>query len=288
MLRLSAQTPAIAAIALMLAGWPASAGVEIATETRTPGSDSATPETGRIWIDGPKLRLESEERGNAMIFRADRGVLWALDPETRSYLHFDRETGKAMGERVAAARREMETRMAQLPPEQRAMMEKMVSGQMPGAFGMQKSEPEPPLKMQETGKTRNIDGKSCRVFALTRAGETQGDVCLADWKTAGVKRSELAVFDELAVFMREFLQQLGGAPAAALSQQPFEVFGELAGFPLETRKLRNGEVTSRTRFVAVEKSSLHRNLFEPPPGYTRRGAGPLGPEPGRGARPGPR
>jgi hypothetical protein len=281
MFRLPIQTPAIAANANALAGWPAKAGVEIATATRTPGSDSASPETGRIWIDGPRLRLESGERGNAMIFRADQGVLWTLDPETRTYLHFDRETGKAIGEKVAAARREMEARMAQLPPEQRAMMEKMMSGQMPAALGTQTTEPQRPLKTQDTGKTRNIDGKSCRVFALTRAGETQGDVCLAEWKTAGVKRNELAVFGEMAEFMRENLGQLGGAPAAMLAQQPYEIFGELGGFPLETRKLRNGEVTSQTRFVAIENSSPHRNLFQPPPGYTRRNAGPLGPQPGR-------
>jgi hypothetical protein len=255
----------------LLAAAAAGADVVIETETRdprVPRGSGAPIERGRIWIDGLRLRAETGSSAGAgvVIFLGggDGPRIWTLDPADRSYVEIDRETLGRVGERLARARREMEARMASLPPEQRAAVARMMGDRAPVSA---------PLEAIDTGESDQVGERTCRRYRLVRGGESQGDVCVLSWKEAGVRRTQLRVFRELARFQRDVIESLGAAPGGQLGALPFEVFDQLDGFPLRTRRLQDGTAIRETTFRLVDgagRKGAGDARFALPADYRRR------------------
>ncbi len=256
----------VAAIAFAIAAPAAGAGVEIALERIDAGTAEAA---GRLLVDGPRLRLEPPATGDdapgGVIFRADRVLLWLLDPTARSALQLERAELEARARELGAARRELEARLATLPADQRAVLERMLGTRAP-------SPPSAPLELRATDRVDHVDGRRCRVRELTRGDEVAGSLCVVDWDEAGVARRELSVFRELARFQRGLLETAGIAAGfagvdRALAAQPFEVFDALDGFPLESRVRRPGGGEEVTRLRVVGRPVLEESDFVPPLGW---------------------
>ena len=84
------------ALAVLLLALPARAGVHINTETTHPGAGVAGKRvrSGDIWLDGDRLKMTFIARSKLaarVIFRGDRGLLWALDDEHRTFVQVDQE-----------------------------------------------------------------------------------------------------------------------------------------------------------------------------------------------------
>ncbi len=95
-------------------------GVEIVDQRHTPSQTFA----GTIWIDGERVRMQdsvntSGPTRNTLIYRGDLDVFWSLDPRDRRYVEIDRSLLTKIDRRIAAAQRELEARLAILPPDQR-------------------------------------------------------------------------------------------------------------------------------------------------------------------------
>jgi hypothetical protein len=257
--------PALAGalLAALLAPAAARPGVLIETETRDPRQPQAPALHGRIWIDGPKLRLETlegdDDDARVAIFRGDRDLLWTLDPDGRHYAQIDRDALDQLGE----ARREMRRRLEALPPEQRAALERMLRGNTP-------DRDEAPLELEETDEEVVLGDRRCRAVALHRDGQERGQVCTVGFGDVGVPRRELRVFRSLARFQRSLIEVLGAPPGGDLGRQPFQVFDRLGGFPLRTQRIEDGSVVSETLFTRVERADPDDSLFELPEGATPR------------------
>ena len=61
-----------------------------------------------------------------MIFRDDLFLM--INHDDKTYTVIDEATLEQIGSRMSAAMTKMEAQLAQMPPEQRAMMEKMMQG----------------------------------------------------------------------------------------------------------------------------------------------------------------
>ncbi len=253
--------------ALLPAGW-AGAGLRIVLEIE--GSSDAGPgaQNGVIWIDGQRLRIElraaaddADDPSNTLIFRGDRKLLWILDPASRTYMEIARADLEPLAERLAAARAEVDARLASLPADERALVERMLPATRPVS-----REPE---AVRNTDERREIDGRPARRLDLIREQQTVGEVWVTDWKVMGVKRRELRVFRSLAGFQRDLLRAVGRRPEFALTSQPFEIFDDLGGFPLLIRRFETGAAATETRFTRVEQADLDTALFEVPPAFTQ-------------------
>ncbi len=247
----------------------ARADLVLSTETREMDQPTARARSGRIWLDGSKMRLEFEDPAlpgepAIVIFRADRDLYWALDARSQSYVQIDREAIEALGQRVQQTRREMASRLEHLEPDQRAAVEEMLGEMlMPQAAA-------PLEKLVATERRQQIAGLPARLHHLLLSDEVVGEVWLTGWKKMDVKRRDFRVFKKLAAFQRELMQTLGRSAGAAFGSQPFEVFDHLDGFPLLIRRLQDGRIQSETRFGLVEKVPSLRERYELPSGYQRR------------------
>jgi hypothetical protein len=248
---------------------PVRADVLLTTETRIPGEAERAGPSGRIWLGPDRMRLEFEQadlpgRTAILIFRADLGLYWALDPDQQSYVQIDRETMQRLGERVRQARSEMAARLDTLPVEQREMVEKMIAGMTPPAASTLRE------TLRPTDRTQQMDGHPARHAEMLLGEEVVGDVWTTSWSGMGIDREDFAVFTELAAFQRELIASLGQAAGAALGGEPFEVFDQLDGYPLQIRRLQGGATESITRFGAPKRLPASKQRFEVPEGYTRR------------------
>jgi len=261
-------TNLLVVMALLLLSEAASAGVRVALDT-VRDREAAAVETAQLWIDGDRVRLESTRAGaaapdQALIFHGDTQQLWQVDLEKRRYTRIDRQQLEALGAQLAAARREAETRLAGLPPEQRAMVERMLG--MNAADTAKVTE-----DTRKTDRREEVGGRACEVFELLRNGRLRGDACVVSWQAIGLEQTDFRVFEQLDEFQQAIRESVGALAAGNLvTSQPFSVFDELGGFPLRVRSLDQNGVGSETNFTSFEKVAIDPTRFEPPTGYSEQ------------------
>ncbi|HWP84165.1 MAG TPA: hypothetical protein VNN17_03170, partial [Terriglobia bacterium] len=124
------------AVAVCLA--PAAlAGTVIKQQELTPGNATAR-QTVTIYLDADKLRVEGNNPSSGqyvVIFDKAKQVMWFAEPSKGTYLELTAAQVQAMGAQMQGAMsqmqeamKQMEAEMANLPPQQRAMMEQMMKG----------------------------------------------------------------------------------------------------------------------------------------------------------------
>lgn len=242
-----------------LATTSANAGVYIETADREAGAKQATT-VQRIWVEGGAARFENE--GDVSILKGEK--LYVLQPKERSYLVIDEAAVKAMGERMGGAMAQMQAQMANLPPEQRAMMERMLGGNMPGAA------PAPvKIDVVDTGRTESVDGRTCRTWTLKRNGVAEEQHCIVAFASMPGKEDLRAVFARMGKLFDGLADALPQGPVAF--DQEFAAYEKMNGFPLLTRELAKGKPTgAETRVVAWRAESVPAAQFAIPAGYKQR------------------
>ncbi|MBI3769724.1 MAG: DUF4412 domain-containing protein [Deltaproteobacteria bacterium] len=266
---------AVCASALWITAPPAAAaGVELTTEISDP---SAAPPAkpvrpGRILIDGDRVRMEmtgSSPAGDAkagganavMIYRGDRDVIWSVDDKRRAYMQIDRARMQAMRAQSDASRAKMRAELGKLPPAEQARMQAMLA-----ATDVKSAEREPPT-IKETGRTDKVGGLACHEIEVSRGGTKESEICVADWKAAGVTKTDLTPVRKLGTFQQE---TLAGLQARREGGDVLELFDALDGLPVRVRSFRAGQLRAEFRIVKVEHKALDAKLFDVPEGYHER------------------
>lgn len=255
---------AAAAFACALAATPARAGVVIHFETKAAGD--AAPRPATLWIEADRLRVESSE--GTMIYRDDKRVLWVMEGDKKSYM----EMTEKDAEKVSGAMSEMQAQLAALPPEQRAMVEQMMKGQM-ASMGSPSAAPREPLAYAKTGKSETINGWACTSWDATRGGRREQELWVTGFTDFGLKESDFAACQRLA----EFLAKMGGPIAEQVGDQPFarKLGGgadALPGVPVRTIDLDpRGATTHELKKVAREE--IPSSKFDLPAGYAKQDLG---------------
>lgn len=273
---LSQQLSAALIAAMVLAPSLAAAGLDVKTRTVGAGEEAGS---SRMRTDGDHLRIDTEappsgQGATSMVFDANREVLYVLRHGDRTYVEIDKNFAKALGEKMAEAQRLMQAQLEKMPPEQRAMMEKMMkSGAMPFP-NPRETKKRDPLEALNTGEGDTVDGKPCTIFALSRGGEAKGDVCVASWDSVGISPTDIQALKKLGSFQARMTESFAGSMPGA--DQPFELLERVDGFPLRTRRSEGGKVTSETFFEEIAQADVADDVFEVPAGYTKKELGGAG------------
>ena len=205
-----------------------------------------------------------------MIFRADRPVMWVLDPTAKTYTEIDARTVAQMRTTLEAARGELQARLEKLSPEKRALAEKAMQ-----AMGGAGRSPEPratpvPAILVPTGQASTISGFACRNFEVRRGTTRIAEACVATWTDVGIEKADLEPLRRFAAFQREMAQAAGLSDLTAGRVDPFEVMDRADGLPVGVVTLRDGKREAEMRIVSVKRGSLDPGLFDVPAGYTAR------------------
>jgi GLPGLI family protein len=238
----------IAIAALVCAGTASAQGLY--WETDNTGGKGG-PQKAQFWAM-PKMMKIAADDGNVVILRSDQDKLISIDNKAKSYWEMPfaelEAMSKQMQTQMEGARAEMQAKMKDLPPEQRAMVEKMM-GKMQGG-----AEKEPNVDVKATAESKKIEGFACTKYVATEDGKT----ILTAWTTNDIPAFAPMRADFVALQRR--LNATNRTFRSGLSQ----AYEKIDGFPMETQT-----DTLKSVVTKVEPKAIAASEFEPPAGYKK-------------------
>jgi hypothetical protein len=249
------------------------AGSVIEFETVEHAAGSPLSGTMKISTQGSMTRLDIDStQGDAgLIFDSGKGELVVLDYADKKYYVMTREQMDAMAVQVSDAMRQMEEALAAMPPEQRAMAEKMMKGRMPQQAPAQS---QPRSSISKTGSSGSVAGLDCDNYEVSESGRKIRDMCVASWDEIDGGRESTDAMMAIADFfsgIRDAVTAAGGMTALDHQQEMFAHMKDLKGFPISSKSFDDaGALTSESRLISSETVSLGPGDFAPPAGFSEQ------------------
>ena len=243
------------------------AGVRVETVTRDIKTKTPDGPTHTVLVQDGKVRTTSGH-GGTMIISGD--MIYIVNDEQKSYREMTKAQMQQMAGQAGAAMAAMQERMKNMSPEQRAMMERMMGGQVPG--GMSPAGKPDTWDAKDTGKSDTAEGRKCRVWNLLRNGKLLEELCVVPFSSLPGKEDFEKTFKELAEVFAEVTKGMPNADNAAKARMTVN------GYPVRTRpydasgKLRGTEnVMTKWAEETVAASS-----FQVPKGYKKQAMPKMG------------
>ena len=213
----------------------------------------------------PKGKPES-----AFIMDLNTETFTQVNYQDRSYTTAKaKEYAQMMESAMKKASSQMEEALKDMPPEQRAMMEKMMGSHMPKASSTPQACPEPPkTEIRKTGQQATIAGYQAVGYEEVVDGKTQSEVWIAKaitvWKELDPKKLERVMTD-----FAKALPRCG--PTHRLDtgigrDESWKLMTE--GYPVRTVE-RDGNRTTM-EVVKAENRTLPASEFQAPADFTRK------------------
>ncbi len=234
-----------------------------------PSSTASPVLADRMSAEDGALRFDQLDANGtptqSMIFRNNEMVI--VNHGDKSYLRitekFVAEIAKQM-EQATAAMKQMQEQMANMPPQQRQMMEKMLKGKMPGMPAAL------PAVRLERGDAGNFESYTCNYYKLFIGEEFQQQMCAASADQVTGADELLAAAKNMQAFSRKLTEAVPQIPMGAALNGTFDVISQMDGFPVVTRDYKDGRLVSERFLSSAETVSFSPNHFSPPKGYKEK------------------
>jgi hypothetical protein len=249
----------VTAIALLVAT-TASAGVRIETVTRDVKTKVADGGNQIILVQDGKVRMSTGKDAQGMILKGS--MFYMLDEKKKTYMEMDKATMKKTADQAGAAMKQMQDRLKNMPPEQRAQMEKMMGANMPG---MMMGKPDT-WEAKDTGKSDTSEGRKCRVWTLNKNGKLHEELCVVPFSSLPGNEDFEKTFKELA---ESFEGMASGVPGAGDS---IKARTSIKGYPVRVRYFEPAGAQRAMETVLTKwvEESVPGTQFEIPAGFKKR------------------
>jgi hypothetical protein len=230
---------------------------------------SKAPAAAKMWFDGGRMRTERTGRDGdleVVIFRNQ--AMYTIDSKSKSYRVIDKAAADRMGAQVANAKKQMEARMASMPPEQRKQVEEMMAKMgKGGAGGLMPGAPKPPQRtLQNSGRTETVAGIKCTIWEAFEDGKKAEELCAAPGGSVPGGDEVIKTFRDMSAMLSSFTESLGNRSA----NQPWNDMDKINGVPILTRDFEDGKASSEMRLTVARKESVPGASFEVPAGYKEK------------------
>ena len=207
-------------------------------------------------VDGDKIKGSMIFLGNEFLY---------VDHRDKSYIVMDESMIEDVSAQISDAMKQMEAELANMPPEQRAMVEQMMKGRMQGMMGQQKNaSPGPRIEKMGSGKWQEY---KCREYAVYEGPQKTQDICAADLDDIDGGEDVMKGFRGMAAYMRKMTESM---PMMSEEQMnPGKLMSEIDGFPVHTVNYENGVVTGDVSLDSAIEVDLDPDTFAAPDGYRR-------------------
>ncbi len=198
-----------------------------------------------VLIKGSKVLFG--DRDNSIIYPGDGYSMTVLEHDKRRYMVVDEAFADSVSTQIDAAMAQVEEQLAQLPPEQRAMMRSMLENRMP------KQNREPPQQeFRRTNTIRTIAGYECVEGALITDGEQEFTMCISQASEIGMPAGDYAALRKAFAAMSKLVAKFSPG-----TEQMFNL-DLIGGVPIMSRD-SSGQEDSRlvsASFAAIEATRL--------------------------------
>ncbi len=240
-------------------------------------------ETSEMSVHGQMMKMDQKSSADqppksTMIFRGDRGEggqMLIVDHDRKGYFVMDQQTMSGMADQMNLVMQQMRAQLKNMPPERRAMVEKMMKAR--GSIEMQAQPPRPPAEVTRTGDSDTVNGYPC-VKYVRRGGQKVRELWVTDWDNVEGGDEATVAMRAMAKFGEELLSAASGSVPFKLPESPFAEIDQMDGFPVSTKSFDNGRLSNETTLRSSRRQTLDPAAFEPPSGYKRQ---TMGGPPGR-------
>lgn len=243
----------------------ANAGVVMDMVTRD--AAGAEAERSRIYAQSKMIRMEQggdQEAEATMIFRDDKLIY--VNHKDKTYMVMDEEMLDEVSAKMSEAMQQIEAQLANMPPEQRAMMEKMLKGQMQGMMG-QKGPKAPPPRVEAKGSSEWKSHK-CNEYEVFKSDIMVQQICAAELDDVDGSAEVLAAMRSMASYITKMAESLPMVSGENLN--PGELMDRIDGFPVHTIDYENGVKVREMSVDSVVEQDLDDALFAAPEGYRQQ------------------
>ncbi|MFK7887912.1 MAG: DUF4412 domain-containing protein [Gammaproteobacteria bacterium] len=202
-------------------------------------------------------KVAMTEGGKTMgLYDAASGSFTQLDHSGKAFMVMDDKAMDAVDDKISDAMKEMEAQLADMPPEQREAMMKMVPGM---ADLMDRKKDVKAVEIDFTGKSDKVGAYSCKIAKVTTPAGLTSQVCIAKPSALGVSKDDFAAMGAMLDTMQSFANRFG-------QDAEFPSAKQLKGIPVRMTGA-DGDVTILTN---VSTDELDGAMFEVPAGYKKR------------------
>ena len=251
------------AAALCLLAWPiraANDGILIVEKTTTGNST----QTNQIQIEKTRMRVETMAGGQkqVVVFDGVAQVLRIIKVDAKTYTEMTKADVDRMGGQRQSAMAKMQEEMKNVPPEQRAQIEAMMSSR-----GMAAAVPK--TEYRKTG-TDHVGKWACDAYDGYLNGQKTSEVCTVDPHALGFTAADFDITQQLVAFFQQMMPQ-GAGQMFAIGQAGQHGF---TGIPVR-RMFTVGQQQTTTVLTDVTHQTFADSTYAVPAGFEKQ-AGPGG------------
>ncbi|MGI9273101.1 MAG: hypothetical protein ACR2QT_15085 [Woeseiaceae bacterium] len=251
---------------LLLAASAVHAGVEM--DLVTTNASGTVSEQMKLYAQSGNIRMDdiggSSGENASMIFLGTEFIV--LDHSNQTYIVIDEATMAQVGSQIDAAMQQMQAQLANMPPEQAAMVEQMMQGQMASMMGGDDT-PAPVIQQSGSGQWQ---GSACTQYTVLIAGQITQMLCAAPLDDIDGVDEAMEAFENMAVFITSMADSLPGGMGDAMADNPMGMMDQIDGFPVITVEYLDGAVLAETTLQSVVEADFAASLFSPPENYTQQ------------------
>ena len=200
------------------------------------------------------FKVVDPERGNVTIVNLDKGLIWQIDLNKKTYFEMTFDQLAQMQEQASAKMKEvqqrLQTQLQGMPEDKRQMIEQMLGKGTMKALAQGKLE----FTWKSTKEKQTINGYPCRKYIPLLNGEPIGEVWVTDKFNLG---------DDVSKYVQAL--RLFGKQSFA-SEPPFK------GLPIKTvidMQMGPSKTHSESTVVKVEEKSIPDSEFALPSGLKK-------------------
>ncbi len=257
-------------LAMLLVATGVQAGTRVETTTKRLDRPDRKPEDSTLRIQGRRMRVDARGDRSTLLFDAGEETAWLLDHRKKTVFKVDAGTTRAVASKIDETRDLMRERLKNLPPEQRAQMERLLAGATPQQTPAVEAPPPPQIVLRATGARDAISGVACDEVEVLRDGRRVAEVCRATFEDAGVPEKDFAIMRDLGGFLRDTVSQMVPGNLQQAQQDGFaalESMEGLDGIPMRVRAYDKDRAVSETLITSIAAERVEAAAFKVPDGY---------------------
>ena len=206
-----------------------------------------TTKAREILVDVDRMRVNDGDT-SVMFLTKGGNRLVMLDKAKNEYREMDQAAMDAMGQQMAGVMAQMDQALKGMDPAQRAMMEQMMKGKMPGAAAAA----APVVSTAYTAKgAGTVNGFRCTNYDGMKGAQKVSEICAAQMADAKLSASDFQVMEKMREFLSGMLNAMQNSPMAGLMPSSSITQAGINGFPVQTTNFTNGQATTREQVKAV-------------------------------------
>lgn len=248
------------AVTLGLAS-PGFSGVRIETTTRDIATQVAEGAPQVVQVQDGNIRATHGATGGMIL---KNSTITVLDDKHKTYREMDKESLKNLANQAGAAMAQLQEKIKNMSPEQRAMMEKAMGNHIPGGMGAQGTPDTYAAK--DTGKSETVEGRTCRIWQTTRNGAPLEELCVVPYASLPGREDLEKAFKAMA----DAFEDLSGAIPNV--EKAMKARLSVKGYPVRVRRYDAQGALRKSETVLTKwtEENLPAAVFEVPPGYTKQ------------------